>query len=192
MKVIITDIDGVVLNWEERFHEWMDKLGHERVSGYEELYGIHNIYNIPNALDLVRQFNASAAIGFLDPFRDSAQVFYQLRRKGYLFVGVTAMGTDHYAKLLRKINIDRLFPGMFTDVHFVDLHESKKEILTDLSKQFPNAIWVEDYPDNAKTGAKLGMSTFLMNHRYNREYDEQKHGIVRVHNWNEIMGYINI
>lgn len=190
MKVILTDIDGVVLDWETRFHEWMDSLGHQRVNGYESLYGMHRIYDLPNALDLVRQFNASAAIGFLDSFRDSAQVFYQLQRKGYLFVGVTAMGTDHYAKLLRKINIDRLFPGMFSDVHFVELLETKKGILTELAKKYPGAIWAEDHIQNFEDGASLKFKAFLMDHLYNRDYDASKNGGVRVHSWKEIYDYI--
>ena len=34
-KYIITDIDGVVLDWEEGFSVWAEHHGHEKVEGYQ-------------------------------------------------------------------------------------------------------------------------------------------------------------
>ena len=33
-KIILTDCDGVVLDWEEGFSIWMEHHGHTKVEGY--------------------------------------------------------------------------------------------------------------------------------------------------------------
>ena len=72
-KIILTDIDGVVLDWEESFVIWMEHLGHTLVDGYQYKYGVDKRFGISKGISdqLVRQFNASAAIGFLPPLRDA-------------------------------------------------------------------------------------------------------------------------
>ena len=75
-KYIITDIDGVVLDWEEAFSVWAEQHGHELVEGYQFKYSIGDRYGLTHKQgnQLVRIFNESAAIGFLPPLRD-AQYF---------------------------------------------------------------------------------------------------------------------
>ena len=34
-KIILTDIDGVVLDWEEGFNVWMQHHGHNLTEGYQ-------------------------------------------------------------------------------------------------------------------------------------------------------------
>lgn len=186
MKKILTDIDGVVLEWETRFHEWMATLGHEPVDGYEEIYGIHNIYALPNTLDLVQRFNESAAIGYLDVFRDAGEFISRLIHEGYEFIGITAMGTEHYSQRARIQNVNTLFPGMFNKIHFVELTASKRQILRVMARAYPDAIWIEDNVPNFKTGVDLGLRSFLMDHGYNRDEDAERYGGTRVNNWAEI------
>ena len=37
-KVILTDCDGVLMNWEYAFNVWMQSHGYEMVDGGEECY----------------------------------------------------------------------------------------------------------------------------------------------------------
>ena len=39
-KIILTDCDGVVLDWEEGFSVWMEHHGHKKVDGYQFVYNI--------------------------------------------------------------------------------------------------------------------------------------------------------
>ena len=34
-KIILTDIDGVILDWEEGFSVWMEHQGFTKVEGYQ-------------------------------------------------------------------------------------------------------------------------------------------------------------
>ena len=34
-KVIVCDVDGVLLNWEDAFQVWMEHQGFERIKGHQ-------------------------------------------------------------------------------------------------------------------------------------------------------------
>ena len=78
-KIILTDVDGVLLDWEEGFGVWMEHHGHTMVEGGKLIYKIGDRYGISNnqGHQLIKQFNESAAIGFLPPVRD-AQYYVKL------------------------------------------------------------------------------------------------------------------
>ena len=46
-KIILTDIDGVVLNWEYAFGEYMEFQGHQPVEGHNKFYSVRQKYNLP-------------------------------------------------------------------------------------------------------------------------------------------------
>ena len=45
-KYIITDIDGVVPDWEEAFSVWAEQHGHKLVEGYPSKYSIGDRYGL--------------------------------------------------------------------------------------------------------------------------------------------------
>jgi len=107
-KVILTDIDGVMLDWEEGFSVWMEHHGYKPVDGYKLLYSIGDRYGITKdeGHKLVRLFNESAAIGFLPPVRDAQQYVRLLAEKHkYKFLAVTSLSKDVYARELRIRNL---------------------------------------------------------------------------------------
>ena len=56
-KIILTDCDGVCLDWEYGFHTWMSAQGHELK--YKDVYSVYKQYEITieQAKQLVRTFN---------------------------------------------------------------------------------------------------------------------------------------
>ena len=37
-KIIVCDVDGVLLNWEDAFQVWMEHQGFERIKGHQFIY----------------------------------------------------------------------------------------------------------------------------------------------------------
>ena len=72
-KIILTDIDGVALDWEYAFDVWMLQHGFNKQEGSQFKYDMGTRYGIEKdqAKKLIRIFNESAAIGFLPPLRDA-------------------------------------------------------------------------------------------------------------------------
>lgn len=192
-KIILTDIDGVVLDWEESFVIWMEHRGHSLVDGYQYKYGVDKRFGIakPLADAMVKQFNASAAIGFLPPLRDAQYYIKMLHEKHkYQFVAVTSLSLDPYAQKLRKRNLSKLFgKNTFKDVICLDTGADKDEILIELSEKYEGCYWIEDKVMNAQVGGDIGYDSLLMEHGHNMK---AKGEFKIVKNWegiyNEIVG----
>ena len=56
-KIILTDCDGVLLAWEDAFHDWMKTKGFTKKA--EATYDISTTFGIPKTLGkkLVKEFN---------------------------------------------------------------------------------------------------------------------------------------
>jgi FMN phosphatase YigB (HAD superfamily) len=186
-KVILTDVDGVLLDWEEGFTVWMEHHGHKAVDGYKLMYKIGERYGISNneGHRMVRLFNESAAIGFLPPLRDAQYYAKMLAEKhGYRFLAVTSLSTDEYAKELRVRNLNKLFGDVFIDVICLDTGADKDEVLLKLSKTYPhNNFWIEDKPENADAGVAVGFNSILVEHGHNMDYTGDA---TVVKNWEDI------
>jgi len=189
-KVILTDIDGVVLDWEEGFNVWMQHHGHELVEGYQFQYNVGLRYGMTREQGnkLVKQFNESAAIGFLPPLRDAQWYINLLHEKhGYKFIALTSLSLDPYAKELRVRNLKKLMGDSFMDVICLDTGADKDEILAEYGAKYPGNYWIEDKPENLKAGTNVGLKGILIEHGHNM--NEEVDGKI-VKNWEELYSYI--
>lgn len=186
-KYILIDCDGVCLDWEEAFMVWMQDNGHTPVDGYQFMYGVHKRFGLEKQVTskLVRQFNASAAIGFLPPLRDAQYYIKKLHEKHkYKFIAVTSLSLDRYAQKLRERNLAKLFgDNTFEDVICLDTGADKDEVLLELSKTYKGCYWIEDKITNANVGAEIGYDALLVEHGHSLNAE----GNFKVmKNWEEI------
>ena len=81
-RIILTDVDGVLLDWEFAFHTWMEEHGHTAEDGHKLVYSVAKRFGITgkNAKKLTEFFNESASIGFLPPLRDAMFYVKKLHR----------------------------------------------------------------------------------------------------------------
>ena len=185
-KIILTDIDGVVLDWEEGFSVWMEHHGHELVEDYQFMYNIGDRYGMSHEAGskLVKQFNESAAIGFLPPLRDAQFFVKKLNEQhGFYFLAITSLSLDPYAKQLRERNLKKLMGDAFIDVICLDTGADKDEILAEYGAKYKGNYWIEDKPENLKAGVDNGLSGILMEHGHNMDYTGNANV---VKNWLEI------
>ena len=187
-KYIITDIDGVVLDWEEGFSVWMEHHGHEKVDGFQFIYSIGDRYGISRnqGHKLVKQFNESAAIGFLPPLRDAQWYINLLHEKHqFKFIALTSLSLDPYAKYLRERNLKKLMGDAFERVICLDTGADKDDALDELAgyAKYKDCYWIEDKPENAQAGINVGFKAILMEHGHKMESDVDA---IVVKNWEDI------
>ena len=182
MKKILTDCDGVLLDWETPFHEWMLKKGYSKIK--HGIYNLAEAYGIPKDQkhDVVREFNESAWMCCLPVLRDADTGVARLFAAGYRFDVITSLSLDPYAKELRRINLDRTIGGdAFDELICLDTGADKDDAL---DKYEPGYWWIEDKPENAEAGYRAGLKCLLLEHGHNMHHYHPD--ITLVKNWKEI------
>lgn len=187
-KVILTDCDGVLMNWEYAMNVWMQSQGYKIVENGQEHYDMGDRYGLDNELKkrLVRQFNESAAMGFLPPLRDAMYYVDLLHRKhGYTFHMITSLSKDEHAQKLRIQNTQKLFgETAFTKFIFADTGADKDDVLSPYIGS--GLIWIEDKLENAELGDRYGLESIMVEHAHNMNNDK----FPTFAKWSEIYEYI--
>jgi len=184
-KVILTDVDGVLLDWEYSFNAWMNKHGYEVVPGKENEYNVGKKYGL-NKVDkerIVRIFNESATIRKIPPLRDAIKYVKKLHEEhGYVFRVISSLSDDQYSQHLRTKNLREMFGStVFESYVYLDTGADKDEALAQYKDT--GCYWVEDKPENADLGLKLGLESILFQHDHNKSY----HGLApTVKNWKQV------
>ena len=187
-KVILTDIDGVCLDWEYAFDVWMQQHGFNKINSLK--YNIGKRYGIDEeqGRKLIKIFNESAHIGFLPPLRDAMHYVKRLHEEhGYVFHCITSLTKDENAQELRRMNLRKLFgKTAFEKFIFLDTGADKDEALEPYRDS--GLWWIEDKIDNCQVGTSVGLKSLLMEHGHNMDYNDPK--IPRMKNWRDIYNTI--
>ena len=185
---ILTDADGVLLDWAHDFEKWMSQKGYTKE--VEGIYEMEIAYGMPKlqCKKLVREFNASAWVRYLPAFGDARSGVAHLVEAGYTFICITSLSLDEKAAKLRKRNLEAIFgKGVFTEIVCLDTGADKDEALEKYRDS--GLYWIEDKTTNANLGATLGLKSILIDHVHNKESKINK-GVVRVGNWAQIVDII--
>lgn len=185
-KLILTDADGVILDWEYAFDIWMNYHGFHKVEGGNLRYSIGKRYGIDTEQGekLIKIFNESPTIGFLPALRDAAFYVKKIHEElGYVFHCITSLSSNEAACKLRKLNLQKLFGNsVFEECIFLDTNAPKHEALEPYRDS--GLLWIEDKIKNAEIGHEMGLRSIIMEHGHNMSFEHPE--IPRVKNWKEI------
>jgi len=176
-KLLLTDVDGVVLNWSEQFNKYLKQYHPDKA-----LMDPTTFLQTEDIGQLIKGYNLTAWIGFLQPLRDAQEVLPRFKEQGWTIIACTSMGTDQYANALRKQNMEQVFPNVFDRIDIIPFMEPKDKWLSHYKDS--GAVWVEDKWANAIAGADQRLNTYLMRHEYNANGDDSR--ITKVDNWQQI------
>jgi len=184
-KIILTDADGVLLDWEWAFSVWMREKGYTLTETAKQSYYLHEHYqelDQKDAKKIVKQFNESAAIGFLPALRDSTYYVKRLHEEhGYQFRVITSLSKNKDAQRLRDMNLRKIFGDAIETIICLDTGADKDEALEPYKNS--GLWWIEDKPQNADVGYELGLSSLLVEHGHNMDHT-CNYPVVK--NWKEI------
>jgi hypothetical protein len=178
---ILTDIDGVVIDWFSGFKKYVcDKkipTKSENPRDWElDSWLVHK--DIPG---LIQEYNETEAFGFLEGYQDAMDIIPQLHHAGGItFKGVTASSHSRRSKNLRYMNLNRRFGLVFCGreyIQFVEPGTSKEMVLS----RYHPTVWIEDRPQSAVEGFNAGHTCFLMDRPYNQGFAHP--GITRIKDW---------
>lgn len=188
-KTILTDVDGVLLDWEHSFTEWMNLNGYFQQADTNQHYDIGHRYGLSSnkAHQLVREFCSSAWVRFLPVFRDARSGVAHLVEAGYTFVAITSLSNDPMAAKLRMRNLEDIFgKGVFTELTCLPTGSGKRDALAKYAGS--GLYWIEDNVQNAIDGAELGLKSILVEHGHNAVCEHKE--VMRVADWASIVNII--
>jgi len=195
-RIILTDVDGVLLEWEHHFTKWMlertlfDERG-ARYHPFRLLPDKQNTYEMAERFGItktevrkqIREFNRSAWMGTQRPMLESQTWVKLIAAEGWTFIPITSQTSDKPAQELRKRRLGELFgEHIFTNYHILGTGADKDSALAEFHGT--GLYWVEDKPANALAGLNYGLKPILIDHPYNRDFNHPE--IIRVSNWKEI------
>lgn len=192
-KLILVDVDGVLLDWKNGFLQFMAIEG--IVEKDNTKYHVWEWMETKDKKEIdeekgrfmIEYFNRSAWMCFLDPFRDAVDVVKELKQQGYEFKAITSMHTDRPAQELRKMNLaDNFGEGTISDITFLPTGADKREALE--KYEGSGAWWIEDKVENAKLGKDLGLKPIIIEHEYNK--NEYTHDIPTAKFWSTVYKHI--
>ena len=182
---ILTDVDGVLLNWEDAFTSWMAKRDYTPKVQNQYSQNIRYDISKEESNALVTMFNDSAWMGWLRPLRDAVITLPKFKEAGYEFECITSLSDDYYSAKLRQHNLHDHFQNNIGKCICLEQGGDKDEILKEYE---PGHWWIEDKPENCEAGLKAGHNVIIMSHPYNEHYDNPL--VFRVNSWSEIFELI--
>ena len=188
-KLILTDVDGVLLHWEWMFDFWMAKHGYKKSNA--TAYSTSDAYGISHEEGdrLCTMFNETVYIRNLPPYRDAIRYTRMLHEDhGCVFHAITSIGSDPLVIESRVENLYRVFGrSMFFDITCLHHSISKATVLEQYRDS--GCYWIEDHIENAALGQSMGLNTILVNQLYNQTTSksppEHKY-LLRLNNWKQI------
>ena len=185
--VILTDVDGVLLDWTSAFFHHMTEQGFTPTTK-TSVYDMAKKFGMEKPLmqQMVRQFNESARIGYLEPCKDAYWGVKKLAEAGYVFHVITSLSTDKYAGMARTQNLKNIFGDVFDKFVYLDTGADKDDALAEYKDT--NLYWIEDKPKNAELGVKMGLKSILMTHPFSEDITIDN--VTKVNNWSNICDLI--
>lgn len=184
-KIILTDVDGVLLSWIKGFDRLMS------VHGYERL--IEGEYDLPKAFGVSKEvidkiaskYVTSDEFSSLPSILGSKKAVRHLHEKhGYVLHCITTVGSNPRTHELRLKNLHSIFgKSAIHDLHCLDHNEEKRNVL----KNYHNSgfHWIEDHPANYEFADEFGLNGLLMHQEWNKDYEEKPN--TRINHWKEIV-----
>jgi FMN phosphatase YigB (HAD superfamily) len=184
-KVILTDCDGVLLDWFHGFLNYAQQRGHDPIQGKQSEYKIDEIFGLEKSFkqQLVQSFNESAWMRDLSPLRDAVKYVRKLHEEhGYVFHCITSQSDDPKARLLRVENLETVFgKGIFEYVECLPCGADKDDALE--KYRDTGCWWIEDKMVNCDVGIEMGLNGILIAHEHNADYKGEG---IRVQTWKEV------
>jgi FMN phosphatase YigB (HAD superfamily) len=185
-KKIITDCDGVLLDWSYAFDIWMREHGYRKVVG-NHVYDQSIRYGISQdeSYFMIKKFNESGCVGFIPAYKDSVEYVTKLNNLGWRFDVISCLDKDRYSQKLREENLIYIFGDVFDHIECgLDVLTGKSDYLSKLYAG-ENYFWIEDSISHAISGEEIGLRSVVMSHGYNKGW----HG-TSINNWKELYGVI--
>lgn len=186
-KILLTDLDDTVLEWNSAFLPFLEDLGYVRYDRVTDSFLYEHMYDLSSQEinKLIEDFQHSCFFENLSPSNNAQEILPKFKEMGYKIVGISAAANTAISLKNRWLNISVHFPNTFDEIYHTSGSENKRPYLG----RFKKAVWVEDNHFCAIEGVNQGHDTYLITKPHNQKSISNK--FRRVNCWRDIWGHLH-
>lgn len=165
-KLILTDVDGVLLEYFNAFAEYhsIEPVTENHHKDLSEALGIP-LHTVDK---MINDFNHSDSYDNLSPLPHAVKYVERLKNEGFNFHIITSCGESETIFQKRKDNLLRHFPFDFENgdkLSILEYSDSKYRFLKEYEGS--DLVWIEDSIKNYEIGVTLGLDSYLFPNTFN-------------------------
>ena len=136
-KILLTDLDGVYIDWFSGFVSYMKSIGYTATAGVPTIYNMTDIFPmLKKPWEHIKDFQQSQFYAELKPYEDAKKVYKELYDAGVQIFAITSCGTESETIRMRRDFIDA--QGIFTDAMMLGLGTFDEYFLDETYRTDPN------------------------------------------------------
>lgn len=198
-KKLITDADGVLLNWNEGVVSYNKHKGidHEHLDGigdYNSFYCYTDLFRTETkekSLQEMKNYNESRFTRNLGIFEEGSDIILKDLSKEYDIIILSSFGASEISRNNRILNLKDVYGDIFKDFIILDFYDSKEKYLKELNKNNDVVMWVDDIHSNVLKGISAGIDeSYQYTHRMN--CGRNKGGVKELSSWLEVKRILSI
>ena len=185
MSKIVVDVDGILLDWNNSFLDWVSQYGwYVCENSLRNTYDMSvwlkhetstEVMSTEQFIGYVEDFNSIARV--LPTIEHSVEYVDRLKEAGNTLVALTSFGGTEDSRKFRRVHLNLMYGDSFDDIIILGLAESKRDTLEVLKPDY----LIDDCDTYLEEGLSLGITCIALNTSYNGNA-----GATYVDSWQEI------
>lgn len=188
-RIILTDSDGVLVDWINSFLQYMRDQGFVEKPNTEHEYLVARRFglSVDQGYQHAKEFNQSVGLSKLPAINNSVEVIKKLNEKhGFRFIVVSSVSDHPNAIMFRNVNLRELYGDVFDEIKCLPIASNK---FIELQRwRDTGYFWIEDHFEQALGGLQNGLKPILINDATNTHHI--MNAFPRVDCWREIYNII--
>ena len=186
-KILLTDIDEVLLDWSWSFENFLKKeknlIFEHKLKNYydfEKWSGkpFEEIWSYVDEFCSNKDYYRNIPV-----FQCAKEVLPELHKKGWDIIPISAAPNLEHVKENRKYNLENHFGYIFKKIHLTgDKNNTSKNCKIKTLCQYESTYFVEDSPSQLEKCLTTNHNIIIMDYEYNKHIKHNN----RVKNWYEI------
>ncbi len=162
---LISDVDGVAMDWTQGFVNYMASIGHHALHANPSTFGMTDIFpELEKPWTHIMDYQHSPFYEQVRAYEDAKETYGRLHDLGAKIVFLSSCGETDFIKTTRENTLNSEFSGKFDDIILLPFGASKLDALSKFKK---GSVFIDDQVHIAQEGVLMGHNSFLRDMPYN-------------------------
>jgi len=185
---LLSDVDGVIVNWFAGFSEYMKEQGEFYTGGLPSRYDMKDVFPLNTSpYKHIQEYQASHHYREATLFPEVKKALSAIRKLDIPVTFITACGDHTEIKAVRSVYFEKHLPDLYEGIIFLPLGDNKDEAFKSFNDPDTYYFMIDDLADVCKVAYRNGINPILKDMEYNR------HDIrfTRANDYSQVANYLS-